>query len=187
MMKLFAAGEPRPPFIPGLDLAEGFFTDLVRPLLEAHLPDMRYSAAVLAGGSDVLGFDTEMSMDHDWGPRVMLFLEREDFATRPQVIRALAMEHLPLAYRGYPHTPPVTGARRHRLGLEGARWSPCHGLSPACGNAQCTRTHAFGPLRAYASGRTPLHNQPSGDDCERLAEGNPRSVCPCDSRKVDDR
>ncbi len=102
MTKLFAAGEPRPPFTPGLDLAEGFFTDLVRPMLEAHLPDMRYSAAVLAGGSDVLGFDTEMSMDHDWGPRVMLFLEREDFATRPQAIRALAMEHLPLAYRGYP-------------------------------------------------------------------------------------
>ena len=102
MTKLFAAGEPRPPFIPGLDLAEGFFTDLVRPMLEAHLPDMRYSAAVLAGGSDVLGFDTEMSMDHDWGPRVMLFLEREDFETRPQAIRALAMEHLPLAYRGYP-------------------------------------------------------------------------------------
>ena len=69
MTKLFAAGEPRPPFIPGLDLAEGFFTDLVRPMLEAHLPDMRYSAAVLAGGLGcVERFDTEMSMDHDWGP-----------------------------------------------------------------------------------------------------------------------
>ncbi|NKB70947.1 MAG: DUF4037 domain-containing protein [Candidatus Latescibacteria bacterium] len=102
MTKLFAAGEPRPPFIPGLDLAEGFFTDLVRPMLEAHLPDMSYAAAVLAGGSDVLGFDTEMSTDHDWGPRVMLFLKREDFEARARAIRALAMEHLPLAYRDYP-------------------------------------------------------------------------------------
>ena len=71
-------------------------------MLEAHAPDMRYSVAVLASGSDVLGFDTEMSMDHDWGPRVMLFLKQEDFETRPQAIRALAMKHLPLTYRGYP-------------------------------------------------------------------------------------
>jgi hypothetical protein len=102
MTKLFAAGEPRPPFVPGLDLAEGFFTDLVQPMLEAHAPDMRYSAAILAGGSDVLGFDTEMSTDHDWGPRVMLFLKQDDFETQSQTIRALAMEHLPLKYRDYP-------------------------------------------------------------------------------------
>ena len=102
MTKLFTDGEPRPPFIPGLDLAEGFFTERVRPMLEAHMPDMRYSAGILAGGSDVLGFDTEMSADHDWGPRVMLFLERENLETQSQAIRALAMEHLPLKYRGYP-------------------------------------------------------------------------------------
>ena len=40
MTKLFEAGESRPPFIPGLDLAEGFFAELVGPLLEAHIPDM---------------------------------------------------------------------------------------------------------------------------------------------------
>ncbi len=66
------------------------------------MPDMCYSAGVLGGGSDVLGFDTEMSADHDWGPRVMLFLKREEFEARPQAIRALAMEHFPLTYRGYP-------------------------------------------------------------------------------------
>ncbi|MCC7145731.1 MAG: DUF4037 domain-containing protein [Phycisphaeraceae bacterium] len=102
MTKLFSDGQPRPPFIPGLDLAEGFFTELVRPMLDAHLPNSRYAAAVLGGGSDVLGFDTPMSADHDWGPRVMLFLQCEDLETRTQAIRALAMEHLPLMYRGYP-------------------------------------------------------------------------------------
>ena len=102
MTKLFAFGEPRPPFIPGLELAEGFFMELVDPVLETHIPDMRYSAAVLGGGSDVLGFDTEMSADHDWGPRVMLFIERDDFEKRAQAIRALAMKHLPLEYEGYP-------------------------------------------------------------------------------------
>ena len=67
MTKLFAAGEPRPPITPGLDLAEGFFADLVSPMLEAHTPDMRYSAANLTGVSEALRFDTEMSADHDWG------------------------------------------------------------------------------------------------------------------------
>lgn len=39
----------------------------MHPVLETHIPDMRYSAAVPGGGSDVLGFDTEMSEEHDWG------------------------------------------------------------------------------------------------------------------------
>ena len=102
MTKLFAVCEPRPPFIPGLELAEGFFSELVHPVLETHIPDMRFSAAVLGGGSDVLGFDTEMSADHDWGPRVMLFIKQDGFEKRTQTIRTLAMEHLPLMYKGYP-------------------------------------------------------------------------------------
>ena len=102
MTKLFEPGEPRPPFIPGLDLAEGFYQELVCPMLEAHMPDLPYSAALLAGGSEVLGFDTLMSADHDWGPRVMLFLETAAFEARTQAIRTLAMERLPLTYRDYP-------------------------------------------------------------------------------------
>ena len=49
-----------------------------------------------------MGFDTEMSVDHDWGPRVLLFLREEDFETLCGPIRALAMKHLPLTYSGYP-------------------------------------------------------------------------------------
>lgn len=40
MTRLFAPNEPRPPFIHGLDLAEGFYTELVRPMLETHMPDI---------------------------------------------------------------------------------------------------------------------------------------------------
>ena len=87
MTRLFAADESRPPFIPGLELAEGFFTELVRPMLAEYLQGLNYTAAVLEGGSDVLGFDTEMSADHDWGPRVMLFLNQKDLETQSQVIR----------------------------------------------------------------------------------------------------
>lgn len=61
-------------FVPGLELSRGFFADLVQPLLEDAFPDLRYSAALIGHGSEVLGFDTVMSTDHHWGPRVMLFL-----------------------------------------------------------------------------------------------------------------
>lgn len=119
MTELFSQKYPRATFIPGLDLAEGFFKEAVRPMLEAHMPDLQYSAALMGGGSEVLGFDTEMSADHDWGPRTMLFLRPEDFEIHAPAIRALAMEHLPLTYRDYPIRIYSPNARdigaRHQL------------------------------------------------------------------------
>lgn len=60
-----------------------------------------YSAARLGVGSDVLGFDTPQSRDHDWGPRVDLFFEGEDFdRIGKAVYDTLAME-LPFHFNGY--------------------------------------------------------------------------------------
>ena len=62
-----------PPFTPGLALAERFFRAAVEPLLAAHFPDLRYAAARLGRGSDVMGFDTPQSRDHHWdvGSRIV--------------------------------------------------------------------------------------------------------------------
>ncbi|WP_436533695.1 DUF4037 domain-containing protein [Actinoplanes sp. HUAS TT8] len=60
-----------PDFRPGVELARRFYLEAVRPLLG----DRPHSAARIGPGSDVLGFDTERSIDHDWGPRVDLFLD----------------------------------------------------------------------------------------------------------------
>src|SRR3989304_260211 len=91
----------RPSFVPGLVLAEGFFREMVRPILEARFPDLQYSAALLGHGSEVLKFDTEMSTDHHWGPRVMLFLTPLDFESKRDAIRAILSEKLPVTSRGY--------------------------------------------------------------------------------------
>ena len=69
------------PFTKGLDLCQAFFMEAVRPLLTLHFPHLRYAAGRLSGGSDVLGFDTPQSRDHDWGPRLTLFLREEDLAS----------------------------------------------------------------------------------------------------------
>lgn len=94
--------DSKPTFVPGLDLAEGFFRDAVSPILTSQMPDLKYSAALIGSGSEVLGFDTEMSTDHHWGPRVMLFLRGADLATHSTKISALLAESLPFLYRGYP-------------------------------------------------------------------------------------
>jgi hypothetical protein len=51
--------------VAGLRLAAEFYQDVVRPLLDEAFPALRYAAALLGPGSEVLGYDTARSTDHD--------------------------------------------------------------------------------------------------------------------------
>lgn len=73
----------------------------MRPLLRAHFPTLPHAAAHLGAGSDVLGFDTEVSTDHDWGPSVTLFLRKQDFA-RAEAVRNVMAQGLPRRVYDYP-------------------------------------------------------------------------------------
>jgi len=91
-----------PDFIKGLELSRLFFREAVRPVLDAEFPRLRYAAALLGTGSEVLGFDDETSTDHGWGPRLDLFYAEEDYErAAPAVSEALARK-LPHSFRGYP-------------------------------------------------------------------------------------
>src|SRR5579863_5216771 len=68
------SGRMRPPFVPGIELARLYHRELVGPLLDRYFPGLAYSAALVGPGSEVLGFDTPRSTDHDWGPRLQVFL-----------------------------------------------------------------------------------------------------------------
>ncbi len=57
-------------FGPGLRLAGEFYAGAVRPVLDQAFPGLRYAAALLGPGSEMLGFGTGRSTDHDWGPRL---------------------------------------------------------------------------------------------------------------------
>ena len=52
--------------------------NVVRPLIAAQFPDLAYSHALIGYGSDVLGYDTSLSTDHEWGPRLYLILDGDD-------------------------------------------------------------------------------------------------------------
>jgi hypothetical protein len=94
-------------FIPGVQLAERFYAEAVGPLLEREYPGLPHAAALIGPGSEVLGYDTARSTDHDWGPRVQLFLSPADLARhRPQLTRLFA-ERLPQTFEGWPRERPV--------------------------------------------------------------------------------
>ncbi len=89
------------PFIPGLTLCGDFYREVVRPLLDDAFPGLPHSAGLIGSGSEVLGFDDEMSTDHHWGPRVQLFVSESDHPLVADAIHATLAERLPYSFRGY--------------------------------------------------------------------------------------
>jgi hypothetical protein len=91
-----------PAFLPGVELSRLFYAEAVRPLLG----DLPHAAARLGPGSDVLGFDTARSTDHDWGPRLELFVD-----TPPGPLRRMLSRRLPRQFRGWSTHFQPPGAR----------------------------------------------------------------------------
>ena len=76
----------------GLDLAEHFYTQVIEPLVR-----VRHTACLLGEGSEVLGFDTARSRDHEWGPRVQLLVAHDDI----DGVRARVDAGLPDTFKGF--------------------------------------------------------------------------------------
>jgi len=81
-------------FVPGVDLARGFYGEAIAPLLAG----VEHAVALLGWGSEVLGFDTERSTDHGWGPRLQVFVDADAVAEVRRAIEA----NLPEEFRGWP-------------------------------------------------------------------------------------
>jgi Domain of unknown function (DUF4037) len=83
-----------PRFVPGLELAGAFYAEVVAPILD----DIPHAAARIGWGSEVLGFDTQRSTDHGWGPRLQIFVAKE----RVELVRRAVDDALPDEFRGWP-------------------------------------------------------------------------------------
>lgn len=99
----------------GIELSRGFYAEIVQPWLTRVAPQLRHSAALIGYGSELLGFDDETSRDHNWGPRVHIFLSREQFDSHArQLVEAFSLvvpEHYggePIGWRSRPH-PAANG------------------------------------------------------------------------------
>jgi hypothetical protein len=134
------------PFVPGLRLNERFFAAVVRPILADAFPDLIYSAALIGYGSEVLGYDTPRSTDHEWGPRLLLFVSDDDAAAHAGAIGSVLSERLPATFMGYStHFGPP--------GPDGARLPAAADGGPIDHKVE---VHAPGPLLASWLGVDPF-------------------------------
>src|ERR1041385_8225479 len=90
-----------PEFVPGLKLCRLFYQKEIRPILDKELPRLRHSAALIGWGSEVLGFDTALSRDHHWGPRLLLFLNKRDSLHFKHQISQVLSDNLAHEFLGY--------------------------------------------------------------------------------------
>ena len=101
--------------VSGLTLSERFYAEVVRPILDVEFPGLPHAAALIGYGSDVLGYDTARSTDHERGPRLLLFLQAADHAALKERIAETLRRKLPYAFLGYPThftAPDAEGTRR---------------------------------------------------------------------------
>lgn len=92
----------------GQELSRRFYLEVVQPVAVGVLGTTPHAAAVLGDGSDVLGYDDDVSPDHDFGPRVQIVLP-EGIDRRPLTA---ALAELPASFAGYPvffDSPTATG------------------------------------------------------------------------------
>ena len=124
----------------GLELSRRYFEEFGAPMLHARFPEWEDKLAVglVGSGSECLGFDDEISQDHDFEPGFCIFLPEEDELDRKTEFRLeRAYAALPKEYLGFtrPRLSPVGGNRRGviRLGdfLEARTGTRDGVLSPA--------------------------------------------------------
>jgi hypothetical protein len=76
--------------IKGLELAERFYTEAVKPMLKERFPTLydRAAAGLVGHGSECYGYDDVYSADHDYGAGVCIWLAKEDFERYGAAVQA---------------------------------------------------------------------------------------------------
>lgn len=88
-------------FTKSLELNRQFYVQVVRPILHKHFPNLIHSAALIGQGSEILGYDDLMSTDHDWGPRLQLFLQPDVYIAHHKAILDILAHQLPYTFGGF--------------------------------------------------------------------------------------
>jgi len=89
-------------FIPSLELSRMLYEEEIEPIMEKKFHNLKYAAATLGMCSEILGLDDEVSMDHEWGPRVIIFLSENDYLRYSKDMMPIFQELLPSKFRGFP-------------------------------------------------------------------------------------
>jgi hypothetical protein len=83
-----------------LEMCQAFWREVGLPLFQRALPQIvECAAAGLAIDSAAIGWDDDLSRDHDWGPRFDLFVPEASLAENGELIRNV-LRRLPREFRG---------------------------------------------------------------------------------------
>lgn len=87
----------------GLELSRRYFEEVGMPVIRRDFGEFegRIAAGLVGEGSEVLGFDDELSRDHDWGPSFCIWLTDEDYQEFGGLLH-LAYGRLSGDYLGFP-------------------------------------------------------------------------------------
>jgi hypothetical protein len=124
----------------GIELARRYFLEAGLPALRERFPSLveRVAAGLVAGGldsgagSEIGGFDDDISRDHNWGPRFFVFLAEDDCARQGEAVHDALADALPEEFMGFrrhattlPDSPVhVTSPRRNLQAVLGIRTPP---------------------------------------------------------------
>ncbi len=88
-------------FIPSLELSRLLYEKEIEPLLAQNFPELQYAAGTIGMCSETFGLDDEVSMDHNWGPRVTIFLSQADQPRYAEKLTSVFRERLPDSFHGF--------------------------------------------------------------------------------------
>jgi hypothetical protein len=75
----------------GMELSRRYYTDIVLPAFEKEVPDIldQLAFGLVGPGSECRGYDDSVSRDHDWGPRVCVWVPENVFVSRGEELRKI--------------------------------------------------------------------------------------------------
>ncbi|MBO5373832.1 MAG: DUF4037 domain-containing protein [Clostridia bacterium] len=100
----------------GIELSEKFYLEYGKPMLEAQFPELmdKIAVGICGSGSECVGYDDEISQDHDFEPGFCIFIPDEGvISSRVEFALERAYTKLPKEFMGYKRSvlSPVGGNR----------------------------------------------------------------------------
>lgn len=108
-----SAGENADSSISGLALCRNYYEEYCKPMLQERFPAYvdKITVGLVGEGSDCFGYDDMYSMDHDWGPSLLLWVNDEVYEEIGEALKK-AYEELPKEYDGYAYKESVLAQDR---------------------------------------------------------------------------
>ena len=104
----------------GIDLCSKFYNQVVKDIVTPIAPD--HAACLVGHGSEVLGFDTLMSEDHEWHARCFIFIDgHENNTDLIESVNSALDKKLPSTFDNYDTEVVVRSARalyKRELGFD---------------------------------------------------------------------